>query len=267
MPEIHSTTIIEGEVQLAEDVVIGPHCVLTGPITIGAGTRLIGNVYLQGPLTMGDGNTIYPFTCLGFAPQHAKYDPNEPGQGLVIGDGNTFREHVTIHRAFTREGPTRLGDRNYFMATTHAGHDCVIGDDCTFVNGSALAGHCIAGDRVIIGGGTVVHQFCRLGRGAMLSGAMGLNMDIPPWFMLTGDNICGSVNLVGLRRSGMSREQIDEVRWVYRTLYRAGLSIKQALEVIRERADSPIVGEYVRFIESSDRGICPARGKAIRGTA
>lgn len=267
MPEIHPTTITEGEAQLAEDVVIGPHCVLTGPITIGAGTRLIGNVYVQGPLTMGGGNTVYPFTCLGFAPQHGKYDPNEPGEGLNIGDGNTFREHVTIHRAFTEEGPTRIGDRNYFMATSHAGHDCVVGDDCTFVNGSALGGHCIVEDRVIIGGSTVVHQFCRLGRGAMLSGAMGLGMDLPPWFMLTGNNICGSINLVGLRRSGMPREQIDEVRWVYRTLYRAGMSVKQALEAIRQRADSPIVAEYVRFIESSDRGICPARGKAIRGTA
>jgi UDP-N-acetylglucosamine acyltransferase len=267
MAETHSTAIIKGEVDLADDVLIGPHCVLTGPLTIGAGTRLVGNVYLHGPLTIGRGNTIYPFACLGFAPQHAKYDPDEPGHGLVIGDHNRFREHVTIHRAFTEEGPTRIGDRNYFMAGSHAGHDCLIGNDCTLVNGAALGGHCMVEDRVIVGGGTVVHQFCRLGRGAMLSGAMGLGLDLPPWFMLTGHNICGSINLVGLRRSSASREEINDVRWVYRTLYREGLSMKKALEVIRIRADSPMVAEYVRFIEASDRGICPARGKAARGTA
>jgi UDP-N-acetylglucosamine acyltransferase len=267
MGEIHPTTTIEGEVRFADDVAIGPHCVVIGPVTIESGTRLIGNVYLQGPLTIGRGNVIYPFTCLGFAPQHAKFDPNQPGQGLVIGDDNTFREHVTIHRAFTTEGPTRIGDRNYFMATSHAGHDCMIGDDCTFVNGSMLGGHVIVQDHVIVGGGSTVHQFVRLGHGAMLSGGMGTGLDLPPWFMLTGNNICGSVNLVGLRRSGMSSRQIDEVRWVYRTLYRQGMSLKQALEVIKERADSPLIAEYVRFIESSERGICTARPKAARGTA
>ncbi|MDY7108603.1 MAG: acyl-ACP--UDP-N-acetylglucosamine O-acyltransferase [Planctomycetota bacterium] len=267
MADVHSTAIIEGEVRLEDDVVIGPHCALTGPLTLGPGTRLIGHVYLHGPLTMGRGNTVYPFACLGFAPQHAKYEPEELGQGLVIGDGNTFREHVTIHRAFEKKAPTRIGDRNYFMAASHAGHDCLIGSDCTFVNNSATAGHCIVEDRVIVGGGTVVHQFCRLGRGAMLSGAMGLSMDLPPWFMLTGNNVCGSINLVGLRRSGAARDEIDDVRWVYRTLYRAGMSIRKALEVIRRRSDRPMIAEYVRFIDSSERGICPARGKASRGTA
>ncbi len=266
MPEIHSTAIIDGEADLADDVYIGPYCVLTGPITIGSGTRLIGNVYLNGPLTMGAGNIVYPFVCLGFAPQHAKYDPTEPGQGTVIGDGNTFREQVTIHRAFLGDGPTRIGDRNQFMATSHAGHDCIIENDCTFVNGCALGGHCVVQDQVIVGGSAMVHQFCQLGRGSMLSGGMGVGKDLPPWFMLTGINVCGSINLIGLRRSGMSREQINEVRWVFTTIYREGLSLKGALEKLKERADSPVVAEYIAFIEASERGICPGSGKAARGT-
>ncbi len=267
MPTIHPTAALEGDVQLAADVAIGPHCVLTGPITIGAGTRLIGNVYLQGPLTMGCGNVVYPFACLGFAPQHAKFDPNTPGSGLTIGDNNTFREHVTIHRAFEAAHPTRIGSRNLFMVNSHAGHDCVVGDHCTLVNNSALGGHVQMQDRVTLGGGAVVHQFCRIGRGAMLSGAMGTSRDLPPWFMLTGNNLCGSINLVGMRRSGMSRDEIDAVKWVYRTLYREGYTINDAVEELKSRAGEPLIDEYIAFIESSDRGICDARGRAIRGSA
>ncbi len=267
MPEIHPTAVIDDEVELAEDSSIGPNCVLSGPISVGPGTRLIGSVYLNGPLTLGRDNIVYPFSSLGFAPQHAKFDPKEPGKGLVIGDENTFREQVTIHRAFEDKGPTTIGDRNYFMATAHAGHDCQIGNDCTFVNASLVAGHVTVQDNVIIGGGCEVHQFVRLGRGAMLSGGMGTGLDIPPWFMLTGYNVCGAVNLVGLRRSGMPRDEIDDARWVYKTLYRDGMSIKSATELIRERADRPIVSEYIKFIEATDRGICTNRGKAARGSA
>jgi UDP-N-acetylglucosamine acyltransferase len=267
MPAIHPTAVLDGEVSLADDVVVGPGCVLTGPVTIGAGSRLIGSAYLTGPLTLGRDNVVYPFTCLGFAPQHVKFDPNEPGRGLEIGEGNSFREHVTIHRAFADDGPTRIGNRNYFMATSHAGHDCRVGDDCTFVNGALLAGHVTVQDRVTIGGGTMVHQFTHIGRGAMLSGAMAVGLDVPPWFMLTGINICGAVNLIGLRRSGMERKQIDLVRWVHRILCRSGLSVKKAVEKIRERAGDPLIDEYIAFIESSERGICHGVGKTIRGTA
>ena len=267
MPAIHPTAILDCRCDVAEDVTIGPHCVLTGAIIIGSGSRLLGNVYLQGPLTIGKNNAIYPFTCLGFAPQHAKYDAEEPGCGLVIGDNNTFREHVTIHRAFTDAGPTRIGSHNYFMVNSHVGHDCAVGDHNTFVNNSALAGHCVMEDHVIIGGGTAVHQFCRIGRGAMLTGGTGVTQDIPPWFMLTGLNIWSTVNLIGLRRNGMSREQIEEVRWVHRIICREGHTVKTALELLKERSESPIVSEYIEFIESSERGICRARGQAARGMA
>ncbi|UCD76816.1 MAG: acyl-ACP--UDP-N-acetylglucosamine O-acyltransferase [Phycisphaerales bacterium] len=265
MSEIHPTAILDCRCDLAADVTIGPHCVLSGAIIVGSGTRLVGNVYLQGPLTMGKANTIYPFACLGFAPQHAKFDPQEPGHGLVIGDRNTFREHVTIHRAFTDDGPTRIGDDNCFMVNSHVGHDCLVGDHCTFVNNSALGGHCVIDDHVIIGGGSVVHQFCRIGHGVMMAGAAGTTMDVPPWFMITGINVCGGVNLVGLRRSGMSREQIEEVRWVYRTLFREGHTVKHALELLKERSDSDLIQQYIQFIESSERGICRGQGQGARG--
>lgn len=265
--QVHSTAILEGDVQLADDVAIGPGCVLTGPITIGAGTRLIGHVYGTGPLTMGPRNVVYPFTCLGFAPQHARFDPATPGRGLVIGEGNTFREHVTIHRAFTDEGPTRIGDRNYFMATSHAGHDVQIGSDCTFVNGALIGGHVTIEDRVLMGGAAAVHQFCRIGRGAMIGATHATSASVLPWFTLTGSNICGAVNLIGLRRNGFTAEQIEEVRWVFRTVYREGLSLQNAVERLKQRAESSVVAEYLRFIEASDRPICKGEGRSVRGTA
>jgi len=266
-PHVHPTAILEGDVQLADDVAIGPGCVLNGPITIGAGTRLLGHAYLQGPLTLGERNTIYPFVTLGFPPQDLKWDPQTPGAGLRIGCGNTFRESVTIHRATSHETPTIIGDNNYWMVNAHAGHDCRIGSGCIFANGTLLAGFVRVDDRAITGGNVTVHQFCRVGRGTMLSGTMGMSMDLPPFFMLTASNVAGALNLVGMRRSGMERVAIDAARWVHRTLYRQGLSHPNALEALRERADEPIVCEYIDFIESSKRGICWGKGKAMRGTA
>jgi UDP-N-acetylglucosamine acyltransferase len=266
MPQVHPTAILDPEVQLADDVVVGPHCVLQGPVRVGAGTRLIGNVYLQGPLRIGGNNVVYPFVTLGFAPQDFKWDPKEPGAGLEIGDGNIFRESVTIHRATSRETPTRIGDRNLWMVNTHAGHDCRVGSDCVIANGALLGGNVQVGDGVVVGGNTAVHQFCRVGRGAMLSGTLGLNKDLPPFFMLTGSNVCGSLNVVGMRRSGMPGPEIDDVKWVFKLLYRRGLSFKRALDEIRTRGERPRVAELLAFLESSERGIVPGRGDPRRGT-
>jgi len=264
---IHATAIVEGDVRLADDVTIGPHCVLTGPITIGVGTRLRGHAYLNGPLTIGQRNVIYPHVTLGFAPQDLKWDADVSGAGLVIGDGNTFREGVSIHRASSHETPTTIGDNNYWMANSHAGHDCTVANNCVFANGTLLAGFVRVDDKVITGGNSTVHQFCRVGRGAFLSGVVGMTLDLPPWFMLTGINVAGSINLKGMRRAGMSAEDINAVRWVYTTLYRRGMPPKKAVEMLRDRIDRPIVREYIQFIEGSKRGICLAKGKPARNTA
>jgi UDP-N-acetylglucosamine acyltransferase len=266
MPQIHPTAIVEGDVELAEDVGVGPYCVIRGRVSIGAGTQLLGNVYLQGPLVLGARNRVFPFAALGFAPQHLGWDPDRPGAGLEIGDENTIRESVTISRAASEETPTRVGHRNYWMANSHAGHDCEVGSECVIANGVLLAGSVQLGDRVVIGGNTAIHQFCRVGRGALLSGTMGLNKDLPPFFTLTGGNIAGSINVIGMRRSGMPSDQIDDVKWVYKTLYRRGLSLPRALEQLAERADRPMVAEYIAFLNGSKRGLCPARGEARRGT-
>jgi UDP-N-acetylglucosamine acyltransferase len=266
MTEIHPSAILDKDVELADDAVIGPYCVLRGRVRIGAGTQLLGHVYLQGPLELGARNRVWPFATLGFAPQHLGWDPDRPGAGLVIGDDNTIRESVTISRAASDEIPTRIGNRNYWMVNSHAGHDCQIGNGCVIANGTLLAGSVRLGDAVVTGGNVAVHQFCQVGRGALLSGTFGLNKDLPPFFMLTGGNIAGSINLIGMRRSGMPSDQIDDVRWVYKTLYRRGLSLARAKEQLAERADRPIVAEYLAFLAGSKRGLCPARGEPRRGT-
>lgn len=266
MPEIHRTAILEGDVRLADDVEVGPWCVIRGRVRIGAGTRLLASAHLQGPLEIGRRNLVYPFTTLGFAPQHLAWDPEREGAGLAIGDDNVFRESVTISRAASDEEPTRVGSRNYWMANSHAGHDCRIGDGCVFANGTLLGGTVRIDDGVIAGGNVAVHQHCHVGRGALLTGSVGLNKDLPPFFMLTGGNVAGSVNLVGMRRSGMPHAEIDDVRWVYKILYRRGLSLRAATAELEKRADRPRVAEYLEFIAASKRGLCPARGERRRGT-
>jgi UDP-N-acetylglucosamine acyltransferase len=227
----------------------------------------VASVQLEGPLRLGARNLLFPFATLGLAPQDTGFPPDEPGAGLVIGDDNVFRESVTIHRATSRETPTRVGSANYWMVNTHAGHDCQIGSRCVFANGTLLAGHVEVGDGVVTGGNVAVHQHCRVGRGALISGTMGLNKDLPPFFTLTGGNIAGSLNLVGMRRSGMPGHEIDDVRWVFKILYRKGLSTKRAVEELRTRAERPIVAEYLDFIAATRRGIVPGEGEARRGTA
>ncbi len=266
MPEIHSTAIVDPEVELADDVVVGPHCVLTGPLKVGAGTRLLGNVYLTGPLRLGRDNLVYPFAALGFAPQDLKWDPAKPGAGVQIGDGNVFRESATVHRATSDDTPTRIGDRNYWMVNSHAGHDSLVGSDCVFANGALLGGAVRVDDGFVVGGNTAIQQYCRVGRGALLSGTTGLNKDLPPFFMLTGGNVAGSMNVVGMRRAGMPGEEIDDVKWVFKTLYRRKLSFKQAIDRMRSRAERPIVAEYLEFFGSSERGIVSGRGDPRRGT-
>lgn len=259
--------------QLADDVGVGPYCILDGtmgPIRVGAGTRLMANVHITGPMELGKRNTVYPFVCLGFAPQDLKWDPARAGAGVRIGDGNTFREHVTIHRATSDDSPTVIGDNNYFMACSHVGHDCVIASNCIFANSTLLGGFVRIDERVITGGNATVHQFCRVGRGAMLSGSAGMSQDLPPFFMLTALNLAGSINVVGLRRMEVFPRKIDTVRWVYKTLYRRGLSTQSALAALQERYEReklPIIEEYIEFIGTSRRGICPGVARPARGGA
>ncbi len=261
MSRIHPTAIIDSQAELAEDVEIGPYCLLEGRIRIGAGTRLRGHCFMQGPMEIGEGNDFWPFSCIGVAPQTLHFDPDLEGPGTVIGDRNVFREHSSVHRSIHETDPTRIGDRNLFMDSAHAGHDVVMGDGIVLANGSALGGHVIVENDVIIGGNAAVHQFVRVGRGAMLSGLAGTALDVMPWFMVTRLNVAGSFNVIGLKRHGFSREEIHTVRWVYRQFCREGLTVGEATERLEERRGDRIVDDYLRFIEESNRPICTMKGR------
>ncbi|MBC23066.1 MAG: acyl-ACP--UDP-N-acetylglucosamine O-acyltransferase [Phycisphaerae bacterium] len=261
MPSIDDSVKLEGDVRLADDVQIGPGCHLNGPITIGSGTRLIGNVWLQGPLWIGSDNIIYPGAILGMSPQDVSFDPSTPGAGLRIGDRNTIREGVTIHRASNERLPTTIGDDNYFMANSHAGHDAQVGNNCTFVNGCMLGGHVHIEDRVLIGGNGGVHQFAKIGRGGMIAGLCGITGNLCPWFTATSFNYAGSINIVGLRRSGATSDQVATVKWVFSLVCRSNRTVSDILQELRKRQDDELVKEYIDFIETSDRPLIRQRGR------
>lgn len=256
MPEIHPTAYVEHPELLADDVVVGPRSSLIGEVSVGAGTRVIGHAILNGPMVVGAGNVIYPFTCIGYAPQDRSFDCRVDGAGVVVGDGNVIRESCTINRA-TGPRPTTVGDGNYLMACTHLGHDVVVGNQCTFANSALVAGHADIADHVLLAGNAGVAQFCRVGRLSMVSGAEGITRDLPPFCMVYHTRRVSSLNLIGMRRSGL-RDSVRPMTVAFDIYFRQGHTKAAALELIGEDeviVADPCVREFVDFIEASERGI------------
>lgn len=267
MPKIHSTAILDGDITLADDVEIGPSCILRGRVSIGAGTVLVQAVHLQGPLEMGAGNACYPGVAIGFAPQDKSFHHAKDGAGTVVGDGNTFRENTTIHRATRDDRPTRVGSRNFWMANAHAGHDVQVGDDCVFANNTMFGGHAEVASRVVTGGAAAVHQFARVGRGAMISGLAGVSKDVCPFFTVSNTNYVGSYNRIGMRRGGFAQPDIDMVREIYGLLVRSRRPYSARIRAIEALAGNPIADEFIAFIKSSKRGVMTRHGRATSARA
>jgi UDP-N-acetylglucosamine acyltransferase len=259
---IHPSAVIAPEAQLAEDVRVGPFAVIEGPVVVGPGTVIHPHAHLMGLVTLGANNTIGSGAVIGGAPQHLAYN-GEPTT-VVIGDGNLFREHTTVHRGMPAgmgagTGVTRIGNRNLFMAGSHAAHDCVIGSDCLFANNAALGGHVEVGDRALISGNSAVHQFCRVGRLALLSGASATSKDMPPFWVMQDVNGVRGINTIGMRRAGMMATEIQAVRKAFAFIYADHLPIPAALQRMEaELGHIAAVREIVAFIRSSKRGICGA---------
>lgn len=255
---IHPTAVVSPEAKLADDVEIGAFAVVEGNVCIGPQCVIRPGAYLYGPLTMGKGNVIHTGAVLGDKPQHLKYN-NEP-TCVEIGDGNIFREHVTVHRGTTHSWVTRIGNNNLFMVHSHIAHDCVIGDRCIFTNGCMLGGHCVVADQVIMSGNSALHQFVRIGRLAMISGCSASTKDVPPFVIQQNiDNVVG-VNVVGLRRAGMSHEQINAVKKAFSILFRQGLPLPAAVAKLqRDLGDYSAVQEMIDFLQHTTKGICQMR--------
>lgn len=258
-PRIHPSAVVSPDARLAPDVTVGPLAVIDGPVELGAGCVVAAQARLVGPVAAGANNTFDTGCVIGGAPQHLGYQGD--ATRIEIGSGNTFREHVTVHRAMPPgagpgTGVTRVGDGNLFMAGAHVAHDCVVGNHGIFANSALLGGHVTTGDRVFLSGNSAVHQFCRVGRLALLSGSSASSKDIPPFWVIQDVNrVCG-VNVIGMRRAGVTTAEIQAVRRVFRSIYIEKTLIPMALmRAEAEFGSLPAVRELIDFIRSSKRGI------------
>ncbi len=263
MRRIHSTAIVSPEAELGEDVDIGPYCILDGKVQLDRGVRLIAHVYLQGPVRIGEETRVFPGATIGMAPQDVKFKDGDATAGVVIGARCLIREHVTIHAATKADIPTRVGDRAFMMVGSHMGHDSSIGNNVIMVNGAGLAGHSTVGDNATLSGLAIVHQFCRVGRFAFISGRGGITQDLPPFCMLAERNGLIGINVVGLRRAGMPREHITALRAVFRDVFRPTLTRGEMQEILDQRGrDCPPIAEMAEFVRASKRGVCRAMRRA-----
>ncbi|MFQ5508903.1 MAG: acyl-ACP--UDP-N-acetylglucosamine O-acyltransferase [Leptospirillia bacterium] len=256
-PGIHPTAIIDPKAQLGDQVRIGPYSVIGPDVVIGDGCDIGSHVVIDGRTTLGSGNRIFPHNAIGLAPQDLKFK-DEPSR-LEIGDNNTFREFMTVHIGTEGGGMlTRIGSDNLFMAYVHIAHDCIIGSGCILANAVTLAGHVTVGDRAVIGGITPVHQFNRIGEGAMVGGGSVVTEDISPYCLAVGNRaVLRGLNLVGLKRQGLNREQIRILKQAYAMIFDGDQPVREAAEKAKSTwPDDPRIEILTQFITGSDRGVC-----------
>jgi len=257
---IHPTAIVAEGAKIPASCTVGPYCTIGANVVLGERCVLVSHVVLDGHLTMGDDNRVFPFACLGVAPQDLKYK-GEPTQ-LVIGDNNEIREYVTISRGTTGGGGiTRVGSGCLIMAYTHIGHDSVIGDGVILANAATLAGHVTVEDYAVVGALNPVHQFCTIGKYAYIGGGTTITQDVLPYSLtsIERNNHAYGINKVGLERKGFTPEEIKQLRAAYRLLQHSKLNTAEAVAAIREKVASGEFGEKVAyladFIAKSERGV------------
>jgi len=254
---IHKTAIVDKSAKLAKDLEVGPYTVIGPEVEIDSGTWVGSHVVIKGPTKIGKNNKIYQFASVGEDPQDKKYKGER--SSLVIGDNNSIRECVTIHRGTAQDNNiTTIGSHNLFMAYSHIAHDCIVGNHCVFANSSAVAGHVRVDDHVIMSGLSGIHQFVHLGKHSFISNCSIINKDVPPFVMVTGGanpTACG-LNLEGLKRHGYTPDDVLWLRRAYKVIYRQGLRAEQAIEVLKQmEADNKYVKVFTEFLLSSKRGI------------
>lgn len=252
---IHPTAIVHPHARIAADCQIGPYCVIGEHVELGAGCRLHSHVVIDGHTKLGRENELFPFASLGLKTQDLKWKG-----GITrteVGDHNTFREHVTIHSATADGDATRIGSHNNLLAYTHVAHDCQLGSHIIMSNNASVAGHVIMEDHVVMGGFSAVHQFCHLGKFAMIGGCSKVVQDIPPFMIGDGNPAeTRTINKVGLERNGFSEEAQTALRQAYKLLFREGLTIANALERMeKELPPLPEVQHLINFVKKSERGL------------
>jgi UDP-N-acetylglucosamine acyltransferase len=253
---IHPTAIVHPKARVAEGVEIGPYSVIGEHVAIGKETKIASHVVIEGWTTIGERNHIFPFSSIGMPPQDIGYKEEETS--LIIGDDNVIRECATIHRATTKEDrKTIIGNKNFLMAYSHVAHDCKLGNNIIMANSVALGGHIIIEDCAIIGGIVCIHQFARIGAYSIIGGGSAVSLDIPPYVSAAGNHAkLYGLNLIGLKRRGFNDESINNVKKAYKTIFRSGLTLEEALQkTLAELPDSKEAQHFVSFIRGTRRGI------------
>ncbi|MCW2307604.1 acyl-ACP--UDP-N-acetylglucosamine O-acyltransferase [Rhodobium gokarnense] len=261
MPHIHPTAVVDAAATLADDVRIGPYCVIGPDVVLAEGVALESHVVLDGRTEVGPRAKFFPFSSIGLPPQDLKYRGEE--SRLVIGADTVVREHVTMNPGTEGGGlVTSIGERCLIMVGAHVAHDCRIGNDVILVNNATLAGHVTIEDHAILGGLCAVHQWVRVGAHAFVGGMSGVEHDVIPFGSVIGNRAhLGGLNIVGLKRHGFSRDQIHALRKAYRLLFAdEGTLLERVDDVARTFEDEPLVQTIVEFIRSgSDRALCTPR--------
>jgi UDP-N-acetylglucosamine acyltransferase len=253
---IDSRAVISASAEIDAEVSIGPYAIVGDNVRIGRGTRIESHCVIKGPTEIGEDNHIFQFASIGDEPQDKKYN-GEPTR-LVIGNRNKIREYCTINRGTTQdEGVTRVGDDNWIMAYCHIAHDCLVGNHTIFANNASIAGHVRVGDGAILGGFTAVHQFCQIGESALTSMFSYVTKDIPAFVIVAGRPLePRGINAEGLKRLAFSAAEIRSVKDGYRTVYRQGLGLDEALAALEPRIGSePVLARFARSLRSGTRGL------------
>ena len=262
---VHPTSLVDPSAKIHATADIGPYCIIGPDVEIGARTRLMANLFVEGPTIIGEDNIFFPYSTVGVASQDKKYKGER--SWTHIGHRNSIREFVTIHRGTEGGGlHTRIGDDNLLMAYTHIAHDVTVGNGCIMSNAVTIAGHVTVGDNATISAFSGVHQFCRVGRHSFIGGYSVVTQDVMPFASVVSEReikVFGA-NREGLERRGFARDSIESLQTAFRLLTRAGLNTSQAVERINaEVPPCPELDELLAFIASSPRGVI--KGSFIKG--
>ena len=252
---VHPTAIVHPKAKIGPGCEIGPYCVIGGHVALGGKCKLHSHVVIDGHTKLGKENEIFPFASIGLKTQDLKWKGGVTRTD--IGDGNTFREYVTIHSATGDCEVTRVGSRNTILAYCHVAHNCALGSHIIMSNVATLAGHVTVEDYAVIGGLAAVHQFCRVGKMAMIGGCSKVVQDVPPFMMADGNPAeTRTVNKTGMERNGVSEEAQSALRQAYKILFREGLTVSNAIVKVEKKLPStPEIRHLIQFVCASERGI------------
>jgi len=258
VPNIHPTALVDPTAVLGNDVHIGPFAIVEPHVVIGDGCRIETRAVIKSRTVLGCGNEIGEGTVLGGAAQHLL--PQDPGGKVIIGDNNRFRENVTVHRGYANEALTTIGNNNLIMVNAHVAHDCKLGNNIVLVNNVMLGGHVHVDDRAYLGGGSGVHQFCRVGRYVMVGSHTRITQDVPPFILVEGiPALVIGLNSIGLRRNGFKADDMLQLKAAYRIIYRQGLRWSEVLEQLAGEFTTGPAALFHEFLKTGKRGFVQER--------